>query len=72
MGRPYQRTISLPKQIVDEVEDFLTNSLIGNRYTSIGDFVKEAIREKLSKLEEEEERLRRLKYGNPKLTKERD
>jgi metal-responsive CopG/Arc/MetJ family transcriptional regulator len=49
MGKPTQRGITLPRDLVDEVEKVITESP-GLGYSSIADFVKSALREKLARL----------------------
>lgn len=48
MGRKGYRTIALPDTLVDEIDKIIAKRKLG--YVSRGEFVKEAVREKLSKL----------------------
>jgi len=63
MPNPYQKTVSLPRDLVEEVERFISTTNVGKRYTSVADFIKDAVRRRLEDLEREERfrRVQRLK-----------
>ena len=55
---PKYWTVRLPYELVEDVEQFIKTTELGRRYSSVPEFIKEAIREKLERMEREE-RMRR-------------
>ena len=60
MQNKYYQTVSLPRSLLKEVSRTIKSSYRG--YKSMAEFVREAVREKLDKIQVEEEKRRKRGY----------